>query len=68
MSDISNMNVIKEKKSRCPNLLLSQEELLAEQVKLYPSLYDKSDSFYKERDVVRNAWEVVSLTLDFVEW
>ena len=35
------------------SLLLSQEESLAEKVKKYPYLFDKSEKPYKEGDVVK---------------
>ena len=48
-----------QKKYRKPTLLLKQEELLAEEIKKYPCLYNKADRSYKERDVIRNAWESI---------
>ena len=36
---------------RKPPLLLSQEESLAEKVKKYPRLFDKSQKMCKERDI-----------------
>ena len=47
-------------------LSLNEEEILAERVKLFPVLYDKSYEGYKEKDVVKNAWEKVGLK--FVVW
>lgn len=48
-------------------LSLQEEDILAEKVKEFPVLYDKTNAGYKERDVVRNAWEAVTEGLDFVE-
>ena len=48
-------------------LSLSEEEILAETVKLYPVLYDKQAPGYKEKDVVFNAWNKVADKLEFVE-
>ena len=42
-----------------PPLLLKQEELLDEEVRKYPYLYNRADKPYKGRDVIRNAWESV---------
>ena len=39
------------KRIRKPPPLLSQEESLAEKVKKYPCLFDKSQKTYKERDI-----------------
>ena len=39
------------KRFRKPTLLLSQEESLAEKIKKYPCLFDKSQKTYKERDI-----------------
>ena len=56
-----------QKKSIKPPLLLKQEELLAEEVRKYPCLYNKADKSYKEHDVIRNAWESVLFALEFVD-
>ena len=53
-----------QKKFRKPLLLLKQEELLAEEVKKYPCLYNKADKSYKEHDLIRNAWESVSFATE----
>ena len=37
-----------------------QEEKLAESVRKYPVLYDKSDSAFKDRGKKRRAWEDVA--------
>ena len=44
-----------------------QEEQLAEEVWLYPTLYNKSDKGCKERDVIINAWYNMVEKLDFIE-
>ena len=54
-------------KIRKPPFLLRQEELLAEKVKKYPSLFDKSQKPHKERDVVKSTWEAVASELHFIE-
>ena len=46
---------------------LQEEELLAESVRIFPVLYDKSEKGYKEKDVVSNAWGKVAEKLDFIE-
>ena len=46
---------------------IAEEEILAETVKGYPCLFDKTDKGYKEKDVVINAWSEVAKQLDFVE-
>ena len=38
---------------------LQEEEMLVEKVKAFLVLWRKTDGGYKERDVVRNAWEAV---------
>lgn len=47
-------------------LSLLEEENLSEAVRNFPVLYDKSHKGYKERDAVRNAWNEVAASLDFV--
>ena len=43
------------------NKVLSlQEEVLAEEVRIYPCLFDKSNKAYKEKDAVFNAWKAVA--------
>ena len=56
-----------QQKSRKPLLLLKQEELLAEEFKKYPCLYNKPDKSYKESDTIKNAWESVSSAQEFVD-
>ena len=46
---------------------LQEEDMLLEKVKEFPVLQRKTDGGYKERNVVRNAWEAVEEDLDFVE-
>ena len=41
-------------------LSLQEEEIFAEQDKIFPVLYNKTEKGYKKRDVVRNAWKVVA--------
>ena len=41
-------------------LSLQEEEIFAEQIKIFPVLYDKTKKCYKEREVVRNAWKEVA--------
>ena len=40
-----------------------EEENLAEKIQLYPCLFDKSVERYKEKEVVRNAWNEVAINL-----
>ena len=42
-------------------------KILAENVKLYPVLFDKSAPGYKDKDEVFNAWGAVAEKLEFVE-
>ena len=56
-----------QQKPRKPLLLLKQEELLAEEFKKYPCLYNKPDKSYKESDAIKNAWESVSSAQEFVD-
>ena len=42
---------------------MQEEEALAEEVRKYPCLYDKSDEEYKDRTKNRNAWNAVDQTL-----
>ena len=46
---------------------LKQEEHLCEVIRKYPVIYDKSMSGYKENVAVDNAWNDVSLELEFIE-
>lgn len=47
-------------------LCLAEEERLAEVVKSFPCLYDKTKKGYKEKDAVSNAWNSVADNLDFI--
>ena len=49
------------------SLSLQDEELLAEEVKRFPVLYDKTEKGYKEKDFVTDAWVKVAEKLDFIE-
>ena len=48
-------------------LNFKENELLCDQVRKYPVLYDKSQTGYKERDTVANAWSEVAKQLTFTE-
>ena len=48
-------------------LSLQEEELLAEEVRNYPCLYDKRKKSYHDSDVVRNAWNKVAENLQVFE-
>ena len=48
-------------------LSLEQEEILAETIRSYKILYDKSSKGYKEKDAVVNAWNDVAEKLEFTE-
>ena len=52
--EIGSKNESQLKRFRKFSLLLTQEESLAEKVKKYPFLLDKSQKTYKERDVLQN--------------
>ena len=49
------------------SLSVQAEEILMEQIRTYPCLYNKSKMSYKERDVKRNAWSKVAEKLDLVQ-
>ena len=49
------------------SLSIQVEEILMEQIRSYPCLYDKSKIPYKEREVNRNAWSKVAENLDFMQ-
>ena len=59
--------VVGEGKNMAFSLCLADEERLAETVKAFPGLYDKTKKGYKEKDVVTNAWNSVANQLDFIE-
>ena len=46
----------------------TKDEELAEQVKLFTCLYNKSANSYKEGHVVRNAWAEVAWNLEPVKY
>ena len=46
---------------------LQEEEILAETVRKYPCLYDKSNKGYKERDRKSNAWQKIDEELGYEE-
>ena len=48
-------------------LSLQQEAQLADEVRLFPCLYDKTEKGYKEADVVADAWDRIAEKLDFIE-
>ena len=58
---------MREGKNMAFSLCLADEERLAETVKAFPRLYDKTKKGYKEKDVVTNAWNSVANQLDFIE-
>ena len=47
------------------SLSIQDQEMLMEQIRNYPCLYNKSKMSYKERDVNRNAWSKVVKKFDF---
>ena len=48
-------------------LNFKQNELLCEEVRKYPVLFDKSQTGYKEQVTVSNAWNAVAKELPFAE-
>ena len=38
-------------------LCLQKQEMLAEEVKIFPVLYDKRVKGFKEKKAIQNAWE-----------
>ena len=38
---------------------IQEDAALAEEVRIYPCLYDKADKGYKERDRKANSWRAV---------
>ena len=59
--------VVREGKNMAFSLCLADEERLAETVKVFPCLHDKTKKGYKEKDVITNAWNSVANQLDFIE-
>ena len=47
------------------SLSIQDQEIIMEQTRNYPCLYNKSKMSYKERDVNRNAWSKVVKKFDF---
>ena len=47
------------------SLSIQDQEIIMEQIRNYPCLYNKSKMSYKERDVNRNAWSKVVKKFDF---
>ena len=47
------------------SLSIEDQEIIMEQIRNYPCLYNKSKMSYKERDVNRNAWSKVVKKFDF---
>ena len=47
--------------------VLNEVEILAEEVKKFPYLYDKSISSYRDRGVARNAWVKAADILETLE-
>ena len=60
-------NESKLTKIRKPPLLLNEEKSLAEKVKKYLCLFDKSQKSYKKRDGVKNTCEALPSELHFIE-
>ena len=54
-------------KIRRQALTLQENEELAEVIRRYPCLYDKSRKEYKDKNVAENAWKEVVNQLDFIE-
>ena len=49
------------------NFNIQNDEKLAQEVQKYKCLYDKSDSSYKIRNRVANAWAAVEMVLNLSE-
>ena len=47
--------------------VLNEDEILAEEVKKFPCLYDKSGRSYRDRGIIRKAWVEVAKKLEFLE-
>ena len=56
-----------ENESKLTSTLVEPGEIPAKKLKTYPCLFNKSQKMYKERDVVKNAWEAVASELHFIE-
>ena len=48
-------------------LSLEEKEQLAEAVRTYPCLYDKSKKEYKSKNLCENAWGTAIKKLEFIE-
>ena len=48
-------------------LTVQENEELAEVIRKYPCLYDKSKKEYKDEIVTENAWKEVADQLDFIQ-
>ena len=46
---------------------MQEEESLMEEIKNYPCLYDKSEKWYREREVNRNTWTKAAEKLDVMQ-
>ena len=46
---------------------LQEEEILAETVRKYPCLYDKSSVYHKDKRKVANSWRAVTEELGYEE-
>ena len=49
------------------SLDISREEELLKTVRSFPVLYDKPHKSFKEKDLVKNAWNGVATTLEFIQ-
>ena len=48
------------------SLQISREDELWETVRSFPVLYNRSLEGFKEKDAVKNAWDVVAEALEFI--
>ena len=48
--------------------VLNEDDFLAEEVRKFPSFYDKSSCRYRDRDIVRHAWVKVAKKRIFEIW
>ena len=66
-------NDIRRERATCcekwenPTTNIKEDELLAEEVRKYPCLYDNSLPTYKEKDRKANAWRAVETELGLEE-
>ena len=54
-------------KIRRQALTVQENEELAEVIRKYPCLYDKSKKEYKDKNVMENTWKEVADQLDFIQ-